>query len=102
MQADLPVLEGGITVPNIQAELFTMATLALKRWASGSTGAGRTFGDIIMARWQGDDVYLTPMFDTMAKDTNYYGSTMLASGAAVVRSMHGDTLSAAVHRLVRD
>ncbi|KAI9917214.1 hypothetical protein PsorP6_012645 [Peronosclerospora sorghi] len=92
MKAEVPILEGGIAVPNIQAELLTMAAMTVGRWASGSTGAGA----------QGADVYLTPMFDTTAKDANYYSSTIWASGAAFVLSVYGGTLSAAEHRLVRD
>ncbi|KAI9895845.1 hypothetical protein PsorP6_018785 [Peronosclerospora sorghi] len=91
MQSDLPLLEGGIEVPNIHAELLTMVAMAVGRWASGSTGAGTIIGDTIMGGRQGADVYLTPRFDTTAKDANYYASTMWASGAAVVRSVHGGT-----------
>ncbi|KAI9918191.1 hypothetical protein PsorP6_012641 [Peronosclerospora sorghi] len=102
MQANLPILETRIAVPNIQADILTMASMAAGRWSSGSTGAGWTISDIIVTGRQGADVYLTPIFDTTAKDANYYGLTMWASGAAVVLSVHGGTLSAAEHRIVRD
>ncbi|KAI9911649.1 hypothetical protein PsorP6_009833 [Peronosclerospora sorghi] len=102
VQAELHILEGGIAVPNIQAEILTMVAMAVGWWASGLTGAGRTIGDIIMAGRQGVDVYLTPRFDTTAKDANYYGSTMWAPVGAVVRPVHGGTISEAECPLVRD
>ncbi|KAI9919229.1 hypothetical protein PsorP6_011371 [Peronosclerospora sorghi] len=98
-----PYLKAGLQfVPNIHAELLIMASMAVGKWSSGSTGAGRTIGDNIMAGWQGADVYLTPRFDKKVKDENYYGSRVCVSRAAVVRSVHGSTLSAAEHQLVWD
>ncbi|KAF1336803.1 reverse transcriptase, partial [Globisporangium splendens] len=84
-QAELPLRDGGLGIPDVRCELITHATTAVARWAANSCPFVALVGDVLQNGDGQGTSYITPVLKTRESRTHTHGpryhSTLWTTGA---------------------
>jgi hypothetical protein len=99
-QAELPLSEGGIALPNIKTEILTMAATTVAKWASNSTKIKSLIGDLLLNLGAPNPVYITPHTD-VTQHRRALGPSLWGVGAAIVQAAYASPYSEEETRSIR-
>ncbi|KAF1333677.1 reverse transcriptase, partial [Globisporangium splendens] len=86
-QAELKIMNGGLSVPNIRTELMTMSATAVSKWAITTSHIDQVVGEILLHNTRASSTYITPL-DAIPRRPPQLRDNMWTTGAALCASLH--------------
>ncbi|KAF1331275.1 reverse transcriptase, partial [Globisporangium splendens] len=86
-QAELKIMNGGLSVPNIRTELMTMSATAVSKWAITTSHIDQVIGEILLHNTRASSTYITPL-DAIPRRPPQLRDNMWTTGAALRASLH--------------